>query len=132
MASAPFIVSKRPRTDEYWFREGCHITELSNTAEDPDVSVARARVEPGCVTRWHALEETVERYLILQGHGEVGLGDEPPRPVAVHDVVTIPAGCPQRIRNTGEQDLVFLAICSPRFLPSNYRDLEPDPEISSP
>jgi galactitol-specific phosphotransferase system IIB component len=32
---------------EYFFMEGCHINELSNQTDDPDVSIARARVEPG-------------------------------------------------------------------------------------
>ena len=44
--------------------------------------------------------------------------------LAAGDVVVIPAGCPQQIRNDGEDDLVFLAICTPRFVPECYRDLE--------
>jgi mannose-6-phosphate isomerase-like protein (cupin superfamily) len=28
----------------------------------------------------------------------------------------------QRVTNTGEEDLVFLAICTPRFRPENYRE----------
>ncbi|HCP02699.1 MAG TPA: cupin domain-containing protein, partial [Pseudomonas sp.] len=39
--------------------------------------------------------------------------------------VVIPAGCPQRIRCVGEQVLVFLALCTPRFVPGCYEDLEP-------
>ena len=41
------------------------------------------------------------------------------------DVVIIPPLCRQRIANTGGSDLVFLAICSPRFRPGCYEDLEP-------
>ena len=47
--------------EEYFFDEGCHIIELLNADDDPDVSIARARVEPGGVTRWHRLAGTVER-----------------------------------------------------------------------
>jgi mannose-6-phosphate isomerase-like protein (cupin superfamily) len=39
------------------------------------------------------------------------------------DVVSIPAGVRQRISNTGIDDLVFLAICTPRFVKENYVEL---------
>jgi oxalate decarboxylase/phosphoglucose isomerase-like protein (cupin superfamily) len=32
--------------------------------------------------------------------------------------------CPQRITNTGAEDLVFLAICSPRFSQDVYEDID--------
>jgi mannose-6-phosphate isomerase-like protein (cupin superfamily) len=40
------------------------------------------------------------------------------------DVVIIPPGTRQRIANVGDEDLIFLAICTPRFLATNYIDLE--------
>ena len=49
---------------EYYTVERCYINELSNTAGDPDVSIARARVAPGVTTRWHRLRGTAERYVI--------------------------------------------------------------------
>jgi len=109
---------------EYFFREGCWITELWNTARDGKVSVARARVEPGTTTRWHRLRRTTERYLILAGQGRVEVGKLAPRPVGAGDVVLIPPGVRQRIANTGQGDLVFLAICTPRFQGSAYEDLD--------
>jgi mannose-6-phosphate isomerase-like protein (cupin superfamily) len=109
---------------EYWFVEGCHINELSNTAEDAAVSIARARVAPGVATRWHRLHGTVERYVILSGTGRVEVGDLPPQDVGTGAVVLIPALCRQRITNTGSEDLVFLAICSPRFRPEAYEDVD--------
>ena len=115
-------------TKEYYFEEGCYINELCNSNEDPDVSIARARVLPGETTRWHRLHNTVERYAILQGQGEVEIGQLPPTTVRQGDVVLIPAGCRQRIRNIGETELVFLAICSPRFQPDAYEDIENTPE----
>jgi hypothetical protein len=51
---------------EYYTEERCYITELSNTPNDPDVSIARARVLPGVTTRWHRLRATTERYLMLE------------------------------------------------------------------
>jgi mannose-6-phosphate isomerase-like protein (cupin superfamily) len=110
--------------DEYLTDEGCHILELSNTPDDPAVSIARARVGPGVTTRLHRLTGTGERYVILSGQGLVEIGGQPPAAVGPGDVVLIPPGCPQRIGNTGTGDLVFLAICSPRFTAAVYEDLE--------
>lgn len=110
--------------DEHWFPEGCHIVETSNHPDDPLVSIARARIEVGAKTRWHLLQDTWERYLILQGQGVAEIGDLAPATVSPGDVVIIPPGTPQRIHNAGTRDLVFYAICSPRFSEECYRDLE--------
>ena len=75
-------------------------------------------------TRWHRLEATTERYVILEGRGRVEIGDVRPQDVIPGDVVLIPPLCRQRITNTGAGDLVFLAICTPRFRPEAYEDLE--------
>ena len=75
------ILSRIPPSREYFFDEGCHILELSNTPDDPTVSIARARVEPGVTTRLHRLVETTERYVILEGEGIVYIGDADPLPV---------------------------------------------------
>lgn len=109
---------------EYDTPERCHINELANIAADPHVSIARARVAPGATTRWHRLRGTAERYVITEGCGWVEVGELPATDVGVGDVVLIPPGCPQRIANTGPTDLVFLAICSPRFLPDAYEDID--------
>ena len=108
---------------EYLTSEQCHVTEWSNSSNDPEVSIARIRVEPGVTTRWHRLAGITERYCILQGQGEVELHDLPKKRVSFGDIVIIPPGCAQRIRNNGDQDLVFLAICSPRFIPEAYTEL---------
>ena len=110
--------------DEYMTPEGCWILELSNDADDPEASIARARVEPGLQTRWHEVVATEERYVILEGTGTVEVGELKPTDVRPGQVVRIPAGVRQRIRNTGATDLVFLCICTPRFEQSAYRELE--------
>ena len=89
------------------------------------MSIAQARVTPGTTTRWHRLRDTTERYVILSGKGRVETGDNAPQAVTAGDCVIIPPLCRQRISNTGSDDLVFLAICSPRFTPDCYEDLEP-------
>ena len=110
-------------------REGCAIAELSNFPGDPEVSIARARarVRAGATTRWHALVGIRERYVILEGRGRVEIGELPPREVVAGDVVLIPDGCRQRIAALGDADLVFLAICSPRFEWSAYLELDAGP-----
>ena len=109
---------------EYYTDERCDILELSNSADDPDASIARARVAPGVTTRWHRLRGTTERYVILEGRGRVEVGELAPELVEPRDVVVIPPLCRQRISNVGKTDLVFLAICTPRFRPESYEDLE--------
>ena len=111
-------------SSEFYTPEKCYITELSNTPDDPNASVARARVEPGVTTRWHWLIGTVERYYIVNGRGRVEVGNLPPQEVITGDIVLIPPMCRQRITNIGSQDLVFLAICTPRFSNDVYEDIE--------
>ena len=117
------VITPDPGT-EYFFAEGCFITELSNSIDDAQLSIARARLEPGKTTRWHRLVATAERYLILAGSGLVEIGELPATPVAAGDVVLIPPLARQRITNTGRVDLIFLALCSPPFRQENYQDLE--------
>lgn len=109
---------------EYFFKEGCFIVESLNDERHPELSIARARVACGVTTQPHALRDTIERYLIQSGEGLVFLGnDGEGKRVVSGDVVVIPAGVRQSIRNTGADDLVFHAICTPRFLPENYLPL---------
>jgi mannose-6-phosphate isomerase-like protein (cupin superfamily) len=112
---------------EIFTPEGCYILELSNSAEDPAASIARARVAPGATTRWHRVRDTIERYIILEGKGRVEVGGLLPREVNPGDVVLIPPDCRQRITNTGARDLLFFCVCTPRFIPEAYEDLEGAP-----
>lgn len=109
---------------EFATPERCWITESYNTPGDPSISIVRARVEPGGITAWHAVKGTAERYIIAEGRGRVGVGDLPLTEVRPGDVVIIPAGVRQRIENTGDTDLIFYCVCTPRFEQRNYRALE--------
>jgi mannose-6-phosphate isomerase-like protein (cupin superfamily) len=109
---------------EYGFVEGCHILEVLNGPADPALSIVHARVAAGGTTRWHRLRDTIERYLIVAGHGRVEVGQLPAQCIGPGDVVLIPAGERQRIHNPGPDELVFLALCTPRFEAGNYEDLE--------
>ena len=114
-------ICRADESREYFTAENCSILELANDASDPAVSIARARVAPGVTTTWHWLEGIDERYVIVSGRGSVEVGDLAPASVGVGDVVRIPAGVPQRTTNIGEADLVFFAVCTPRFVQSAYR-----------
>jgi mannose-6-phosphate isomerase-like protein (cupin superfamily) len=113
-----------PESEEYFFEEGCFILELSNSAQDPQLSIARARVTAGVSTRLHRLSGLVERYVILSGVGVVEIADLPAQQVSAGNVVIIPPHCAQKITNTGAVDLVFLALCTPRFQTQFYEDRE--------
>ena len=116
-------IKKFDLADEYFFDEGCYITEISNSNDDQQLSIARARVAPGVTTRWHSLTGITERYVILEGEGEAEVDELVPHLVTAGDVVIIPPGKRQRITNTGDTDLIFLAVCTPRFEVSKYVSL---------
>jgi mannose-6-phosphate isomerase-like protein (cupin superfamily) len=118
------LIYRLDLSKEFATLERCWIVESYNASGDPSISIARARVEPGVTTAWHAVEGTVERYIIAEGCGHVEVGDEPAAEVGPGDVVVIPAGMRQRIRNAGGQDLLFYCVCTPRFEQMNYRALE--------
>jgi mannose-6-phosphate isomerase-like protein (cupin superfamily) len=113
-------------TSECYFEERCYLTEWWNSPHDDEVSVARARVEPGVITKLHRLKGVTERYVILEGKGCVEVGKLAPELVSPGDVVVIPLGIPQRITNVGSSDLIFLAICTPRFTRGIYEDIDSD------
>lgn len=121
----PRIV-RRDEPSEYYLSERCHVLEHWNAAEDAQASVARIRVAPGTTTRLHRLRGTAERYLIHSGRGRIEVAGLAPAEVGPGDAVFIPADAAQRIANLGGDDLVFLAICTPRFVPDCYEDLEPE------
>ncbi|MCB9308334.1 MAG: cupin domain-containing protein [Lewinellaceae bacterium] len=110
-------------SDEFHTEERCHIIEIMNTAAVDNLSVARARVEPGIITALHTLEAD-EYYYILEGAGEVEIDGSFKSEVAKGDLVRIRSGQTQRIRNTADSDLLFLCICTPRFRQESYTGLE--------
>jgi mannose-6-phosphate isomerase-like protein (cupin superfamily) len=75
-------------------------------------------------TRWHRLKGTYERYFIISGIGLVEVGKLPPQEVTAGNIVLIPPMCRQRVTNIGTEDLVFFAICSPRFSQDVYEDID--------
>lgn len=116
-------VKRNSEAAEFLTPERCYMLEVWNE-EDEELSLARARVEPGVTTQRHSLEGTSERYLITDGSGVVEVEGLPPTRVVSGDVVYIPPGSCQRITNDGGSDLVFYCVCTPRFAASCYANLE--------
>ena len=83
-------------------------------------SIAHAIVLPGEATLPHVLKHSTELYYILSGSGEMQIGDES-APVRPGQIVFIPPGARQFIRNTGTVDLVFLCIVDPKWQAEDER-----------
>ncbi|MFK0276685.1 cupin domain-containing protein [Ensifer sp. NPDC090286] len=108
---------------EFWTDERCYITELHNCDASPEASLAVARVEVGVTTQLHSLTGVIERYVLRQGEGILEV-DGVKQTLRVGDQAVIPAGAAQRIENTGSVDLEFYCLCTPRFFPDSYVNLE--------
>lgn len=120
---APQWYAPSKDAEEFWTMERCYITELLNDPGSPEASLAIARVEPGVTTELHKLSGISERYIIRKGEGLVEI-DGVQQAVRRGDQVVIPADVPQRITNTGGDDLEFYCLCVPRFQPESYVCLE--------
>jgi mannose-6-phosphate isomerase-like protein (cupin superfamily) len=108
---------------EFWTGERCFVVELHNDDASPEVSLAVARVERGVTTQLHRLDGVCERYIVRKGQGILEVNGER-RVLQPGDQAVIPAGAAQRIENTGDGDLEFYCLCTPRFCPSTYVNLE--------
>lgn len=115
---------KNNHANEIYTGERCHIVELLNDPNSPNISISRCRVEPGVTTQLHTLNDIGETYFIEQGEGIMDDGKSKSFAVAPGDHINIPPNHPQRIKNTGKTDLIFKVICTPSFTPDCYVDLE--------
>jgi len=75
-------------------------------------------------TELHVLDGVAERYLVTQGTGEMEVDGQSTGDIGPGDFVYIAAGVPQRVTNTGAEDLVFYCICTPAWREGVYRALE--------
>jgi len=77
-------------------------------------SLAEARVVPGQRTTPHYHNQTEETYYILEGSGDMRIGDET-REVGPGDAIAIPPRAVHTIQNTGTVTLKFLCCCAPGY-----------------
>jgi mannose-6-phosphate isomerase-like protein (cupin superfamily) len=95
------------------------LCELLHPDKTPDASalacsIAHAIVPKGESTLPHRLLKSTELYYILKGTGCMKIEGESST-VRPGQIVLIPPGAVQNIRNTGTCDLVFLCIVSPKW-----------------
>lgn len=114
--------------EEVWVTERCYITELHNSDLVADGSLALSRVSPGVTTQLHALNGVQEIYIVSHGSGIVEIDGVATR-LTVGDQAIIAAGAAQRICNTGTEDLTFFCLCTPRFTPQCYENLEDSHDV---
>ncbi len=100
----------------------CELLHPDNIPEAAGLgcSIAHAIVPEGEATLPLILERSVELYYILEGAGEMHINGEQ-APVRAGQIVYIPPGARQFIKNTGTGDLVFLCIVSPRWQAGDER-----------
>lgn len=77
-------------------------------------SLAEARIAPGQSTTPHFHPQTEEIYYVLDGVGEMRIGEEV-RQVRAGDAIAIPPGAPHQIRNHGDATLKILCCCAPGY-----------------
>lgn len=97
-------------------KDGSLVRELMHPAKHAcrSQSLAEALVEPGAVTTLHLHRKTEELYFILEGSGEMTLGDRH-FTVSAGDTICIAPGTAHRIRNTGTGRLRILCSCTPAY-----------------
>ena len=82
-------------------------------AFDGRYSLAHAVIAPGQSSLRHKISNG-EVYYIIEGRGEMHVDDES-AVLESGDLVEIPSGAVQWLRNLGETDLVFLCIVDPAW-----------------
>jgi len=85
-------------------------------------SLAHAKVSPGGITLPHRLKST-EVYYILEGNGKMRIDDEW-REVRKGNIIYIPPGSIQQIKNIGNETLAFLCIVDPAWRVENEEILD--------
>lgn len=114
---------KADKSIEFLTGERCHITELCNGTHSAGSSLAIARVEVGVTTQLHSLTGTTEIYIVIDGVGRMEV-DSHIFGITAGDQVVIPPGIAQRVTSEGDADLRFYCLCTPRFQPGCYVNLE--------
>lgn len=84
------------------------------TSDITQCSVAEESLPPGHAVTPHFHRATEEVYYVLEGSGEMTIGDETEL-VAAGDAVFIPTGKWHSLRNTGATAMRIVLVCGPAF-----------------
>ncbi len=98
---------------------------IAKMVESDKLSVHIAVVKPGTTLKKHYHKHRDEVYIIVDGEGEVYLGDKVVK-VSRGDIVIIPRETIHGIRNTADRELVFMFISAPPFNPKEDRFIVED------
>ncbi|MFH1066465.1 MAG: cupin domain-containing protein [bacterium] len=109
-------IIERDKTKPFITKDGSEIRELlaHRNSAIRNQSLAEATVPIGGSTMEHHHPKTEEIYYLLQGKGQMKIGEES-KEVAKGCAIAIPPGQPHKIRNTGNEPLVFLCCCAPCY-----------------
>ncbi len=110
------MIRNHVNTFSYVTKDKSTICELFHPGSSPvrGLSVAEALVEPGKETEAHVHERSQEIYYIIEGEGEMRLGEEA-FAVKKYDAILIPPGTPHCVRNSGTMALRMLCVCCPAY-----------------
>ena len=97
-------------------KDGSEIRELLSHRNSciRNQSLAEARLPAGACTTPHYHPQTEEIYYILDGQGQMTIGDAM-RDVGPGDAIAIPPGATHQITNSGSTVLRFLCCCAPAY-----------------
>jgi mannose-6-phosphate isomerase-like protein (cupin superfamily) len=115
VANKPRIV-KLQECQQFTTRDGSKIREIMAPRNSiiERQSLAEAVIPLGGETQEHYHATSEEIYFIFSGIGEMQFLDETAR-VEPGDAIALPPGTRHKIRNIGNNDLVFLCICVPPY-----------------
>ena len=119
------LIKNVEQCEEIVAGDGSILRELLHPERDPaelGYSLAHAKVKPGEETLDHKLKSS-EVYYIISGEGIMDIDGEQ-EAVAAGSTVYIPPGSVQKIRNTGDSDMIFLCIVQPAWKPEDEEILE--------
>ncbi len=110
------MMRNRSNISSYVTKDGSRIWELFHPDSSPvaGFSVAEALVGPGEETVAHVHRRSQEVYYVLEGSGNMRLGDEA-LAVGPGDAILILPATRHNIKNTGAGALRILCICSPPY-----------------
>lgn len=108
--------TQRDDLEPYQTKDGSEIREMLHPDRHAvkQQSLAEASIPPACQTQLHCHHVTEEIYHILQGKGEMTLGEQR-FPVKPGDSILILPGTAHRIENTGNESLRILCCCAPAY-----------------
>ena len=116
------FITDLERCEEITAGDDTTLREILNPAKAGRLlgySIAHTKVKPGKTSYAHSLKSS-EVYYIIEGEGEMQIDDEK-EPVSARYAIYIPPDSIQKILNTGSNDLVFLCIVDPAWMPEDEK-----------